>query len=249
MMPTTGTTRTKGKKRRGTLSLLASALLTVGMLPAMANASDAPSYPDTDDPRFTLQTNEELSNGVELLRNLPKVGPLTATNSDMAFTGDYAIQGNYSGFNVIDVSDAANPQIRTQVVCPGGQGDVNVYGDLMFTSVEQNNGRVDCGTQGNPGGAQEDRFRGIRIWDISDLDNPVQLGGIQTCRGSHTNRLVEDPNDPDHVYLYNSGTSGQRDAAEKVHTPEGFVDGRCGRGLDDPNPSSHMIEIIKVPLL
>lgn len=243
------TARARSRHRlRGPLAVVSAALLGLTLAPGAAQAAPEPHLPDTDDPRFHLSQNEPLGHNMELLSNTPKVAPLTATNSDMAFTGDYVIQGNYSGFNVVDISDPANPTVRTSVLCPGGQGDANVYGNLLFTSVEQTNGRVDCGTQGNPAGAQDERMRGVRIWDIADLDNPVQVAVIQTCRGSHTNRLVEDPNDPDHVYIYNNGTAGQRNAAEKVHTPEGFVDGRCGRGLDDPNPSTHMIEIIKVPV-
>ena len=59
-----------------------------------------------------------------------------------------------------------------------------------------------------------ERFRGVRIFDISDLDNPVQLPGVQTCRGSHTHTLVTDPDDPENIYIYNSGTAGVRPAAE-----------------------------------
>ncbi len=230
--------------------MVSAALLGLSLAPGAAQAAADPNLPDTEDPRFQLSQNEQLGHNMELLSNMPKTAPLTATNSDMAFTGDYAIQGNYSGFNIIDLSDPANPTIRTTVVCPGGQFDANVYGDLLFTSVEQANGRLDCGTEGAGPADQPnpERMRGVRIWDISDLDNPVQVAAIQTCRGSHTNRMVEDPNDPDHVYIYNNGTAGQRHQAEAVHTPEGLVDGRCGRGLDDPNPSTHMIEIIKVPV-
>ena len=99
-------------------------------------------------------------------------------------------------------------------MCPGGQGDVSVFGDLLFMSVEETRGRIDCGTQGAPGGVNPERFRGVRIFDISDLDNPVQLPGVQTCRGSHTHTIVTDPDDPDNVYIYNSGTAGVRPAAE-----------------------------------
>ena len=92
------------------------------------------------------------------------------------------------------------------MLCPGGQGDVSVYKNLMFMSVEMPNGRLDCGTQGfapnpptaagqRPGlpAANKDRFRGVRIFDISDIRNPKQVGAVQTCRGSHTHTLVNDP--------------------------------------------------------
>jgi hypothetical protein len=77
------------------------------------------------------------------------------------------------------------------MVCPGGQGDVSVYKNLMFMSVEMPNGRLDCGAQGfTPGtgqglpAADKDRFRGVRIFDISDIKNPKQVAAVQTCRGS-----------------------------------------------------------------
>ncbi|KAB7743821.1 hypothetical protein GA707_10010 [Nostocoides sp. F2B08] len=240
------------RRLRAPFALAAAAALGMTVLPAGATAD--PNLPSTDDPRYSLEGDDSASLGADLLANLPNTAPLdtdTYINSDMAFTGDHVIQGSYGGFNVIDVSDPANPFVRTSVLCPGSQGDVNVYGDLMFTSVQAATARVDCGTEGaGPSSVPNpERARGVRIWDISDLDNPVQLAVIQTCRGSHTNRLVEDPNDPDHVYIYNSGTSGQRAAGEAVHTPDGLQSGRCGQlDASGENPSQWMIEVIKVPL-
>lgn len=231
--------------------------LVLGLLPAMASAQD---HPSTDDPRYELAPGLEDAETASLgmthigmvgkwetpFWNPDNIGSIGWANSDMAFTRGHVIQGNWRGFQVYDVRDPANPVLRTSVLCPGGQGDVNVYGDLLFHSVEETSGRVDCGTTPPD---EETRFRGVRIWDISDLDNPVQVALIQTCRGSHTHRLVEDPDDPEHVYIYVSGTAGQRSSSEKVHTPEGYVDGRCGRtSPDDPNPSQWMIEVIKVPV-
>src|SRR5690606_1576076 len=102
----------------------------------------------------------------------------------------------------------------TSVICPGGQGDMTIYGSLLFMSVEQTNARVDCGTEGAPGSANPDRFRRARIFDVSDVTHPLQVAAVQTCRGSHTHTLVTSPNDPDNVYVYNSGTAGVRPAEE-----------------------------------
>lgn len=229
-------------------------LMITGLIAATAGAQT------TDDPRFGLgwgfldaETAESGLTQVGHFRkqdtpffNPASIGSIAFANSDLAFTGDHLIQGNWRGFQIFDISDAANPQLRTSVLCPGGQGDLTVYGKLMFHSVEEASGRIDCGTT-TPNA--QTRFRGVRIWDISDLDNPVQVGGIQTCRGSHTHRLVEDPNDPDHVYIYVSGTAGQRSSAEFVHTPNGFVNGRCGQtSAAGSNPSQWMIEVAKVPV-
>lgn len=252
----------RGAARRS-MGILAAIGLVLGMLPALATAQDL--YPDPDDPRAGLDAGyedaESVTSGMDHIAHFKKsdtpffdpenLGSFAFANSDAAFTGEHYIQGNWRGFQVFGIADPANPTLRTSVLCPGGQGDTNVHGNLLFHSVEDTTGRVDCGAEGagpvnvpNP-----DRFRGVRIWDISDLDNPVQVAAIQTCRGSHTHRLVEDPNDPSTVYVYNSGTAGQRHADEAVHTPEGFLDGRCGQ--TDPegeNPSQWMIEVIKVPL-
>jgi hypothetical protein len=146
---------------------------------------------------------------------------LAFANSDLAFQGDHLFQGNFYGVSVYDISDPANAKLLTTMVCPGGQGDVSVYKNLMFMSVEMPNGRVDCGAQGfapeappaagqqSEGlpAAQKDRFRGVRIFDISDIRNPKQVAAVQSCRGSHTHTLVTDPNDKENVYIYISGTS------------------------------------------
>ncbi len=143
-------------------------------------------------------------------------------------------------------------------MCPGGQGDVSVYKNLLFMSVEMPNGRLDCGTQGFPPepppppgeekekkrrlpAPQKDRFRGVRIFDISDIRNPQQVAAVQTCRGSHTHTLVQDPNDKDNVYIYVSGASF-------VRQPEELA-GCSGEKPDkDPNTALFRIDVIKVPV-
>ncbi len=179
---------------------------------------------------------------------------LAFANSDMAFQGNHLFLGNFYGMNIFDIADPANPKLLTSMLCPGGQGDVSVYKNLMFMSVEMQNGRLDCSTDGfppnpppaagqNPGppAAQKDRFRGVRIFDISDIKSPKQVGAVQTCRGSHTHTLVTDPNDKDNVYIYVSGTSFVRPDAELAG---------CSDGTPDKNPDTALfrIEVIKVPV-
>jgi hypothetical protein len=177
-------------------------------------------------------------------------------NSDLAFQGNHLFQGNFYGVNIFDISNPAQTKLVTSLVCPGGQGDVSVYKNLLFMSVEATNGRLDCGTQGfppeppPPAGeertrrlpvAQKDRFRGVRIFDISDIKNPKQVAAVQTCRGSHTHTLVVDPNDKENVYVYVSGTSFVRQAEE--------LPGCSGEKPDkDPNTALFRIEVIKVPV-
>ncbi len=157
---------------------------------------------------------------------------LAFANSDLAFQGNHLFQGNFYGVSIYDISNPAKTSLLTSMVCPGGQGDVSVYKNLLFMSVEMPNGRLDCGTQGFPPAppqpsppageerkptlpaAQKDRFRGVRIFDISDVRNPKQVAAVQTCRGSHTHTLVVDPNDKENVYIYVSGTSFVRQSEE-----------------------------------
>ncbi len=184
---------------------------------------------------------------------------LAFAHSDLAFQGNHLFLGNFYGMNIYDISNPAKPTLLTSMVCPGGQGDPSVYKNLLFMSVEMPNGRLDCGTEGfpppppkpspspgaepqfSPPPAQKDRFRGVRIFDISDIKNPKQVAAVQTCRGSHTHTLVVDPNDKENVYIYVSGTSF-------VRQPEELA-GCSGEKPDkDPNTALFRIEVIKVPL-
>ena len=162
-------------------------------------------------------------------------------NSDLAFSGTHLFMGNFHGFNTYDVEIARKPKLLASAVCPGGQGDVSVHGNLLFMSVEQTRGRIDCGTQGIQDKVSAERFRGIRIFDISDLGKPRQIAAIQTCRGSHTHTLVPDPKDPGNLYVYGSGTSLVR-SAEELAGCSGLKPG------EDPNTALFSIDVIKVPL-
>ena len=235
-------------RRRG---LAAAGALLLGASLLTATAAAAEDDPRVDLPPGYLDAVPEMSN-IELLESLPRVAPFDAApgnfgfvNSDLAFTGDHAIVGNFNGFQVYDIADAEAPTLRSAFVCPGGQGDVSVYGDLLFMSVEETRGRIDCGSQGAPGPVNTERFRGVRIFDISDIDNPVQLPGVQTCRGSHTHTLVTDPDDPDNIYIYNSGTSGVRSSAELAGCENAAL---TTAPVTTGNPTQWRIDVIKVPL-
>jgi hypothetical protein len=216
---------------------------------------------DPDDPKVQKMLSQMGSNN---LAKMPKplhlvLAQLAFANSDLAFQGHYLFQGNFYGVNIYDISNPAKASLVTSMVCPGGQGDVSVYKNLLFMSVEQPNGRIDCSTQGFPPEppptpeeekekkrhvpvAQAERFRGVRIFDISDIKNPKQVAAVQTCRGSHTHTLVIDPNDKDNVYIYVSGTSF-------VRRPEEMPGCSSGEEPDkDPNTALFRIDVIKVPL-
>ena len=228
--------------------LLAAAGCLVG-----ATAGAAQDAAPGADPRVGLAPGwhdaaSAISN-LELLASVPKgvgfVNPDSAfgsgyTNSDIAFTGNYAIQGNYRGFQIYDIEDPLNPTLRTAVVCPGGQGDPSVFGNLLFISVQALSARLDCGTQGVADSISAERFRGVRIFDISDIRSPRQVAAVQTCRGSHTHTLVEDPRDDENIYIYVQGTGSVR--------PREELEGCSSLGAEDPNTSYFRIEVIRVPL-
>jgi len=253
---------------------------------------------DADDPKVK-KTLGQLGMPDAMMAKMPKpfqlvIAQLAFANSDLAFQGNHLFQGNFYGVNIFDISDPAKASLLTTMVCPGGQGDVSVYKNLMFMSVEMPNGRLDCGTEGFPPepapadeakdkdkdkddkktdadkdkdadqsksadadknkdkdkqqerarrlpAAQKDRFRGVRIFDISNIKEPKQVAAVQTCRGSHTHTLVVDPNDKDNVYIYVSGTSF-------VRQPEELA-GCSGEKPDkDPNTALFRIDVIKVPV-
>ena len=216
------------------------------------------SATSADDPRVKKMIGQlGIGNPAKMPKELQLViAQLAFANSDFAFQGDHLFQGNFYGINIYDIANPAKPSLLTSLLCPGGQGDVSVYKNLLFMSVEMPNGRMDCGTQGFPPEpppaaghekerhvpvAQKDRFRGVRIFDISDIKNPKQVAAVQTCRGSHTHTLVVDPNDKDNVYIYVSGTSF-------VRQPEELA-GCSGEKPDkDPNTALFRIEVIKVPV-
>ena len=256
---------------------------------------------DPDDPKVERIVGQL---GMGGNKKIPKpalllIAQLAFANSDLAFQGNHLFQGNFYGVSIFDIADPAKATLLTSLVCPGGQGDVSVYKNLLFMSVEMPNGRLDCGVEGFPPEppppadedkdkdkdkdsakdegaaqanakgsdqdkdsdkdkdkdknkaeekkkrripvAQKDRFRGVRIFDISDIQNPKQVAAVQTCRGSHTHTLVLDPNDKDNVYIYVSGTSF-------VRQPEELA-GCSGEEPDkDPNTALFRIDVIKVPV-
>ncbi len=168
-------------------------------------------------------------------------GDRRLVNSDLAFLGNYVIQGNYSGMQIWDIANPHHPTLRTAYVCPGSQSDVSVYGHLLFVSAEATNGRIDCGLQGVADTISGERARGIRIYDISNIEHPKSLTVVQTCRGSHTNTLVTDPRDSTNVYIYVSGSAQVRPSGELAGCTSGTMN-------DDPNTALFRIEVIQVPV-
>jgi hypothetical protein len=240
--------------RRSTIAALG-ALLAAAVLTSLAAAQS------TSDPRAALSPGFDnagvAANGVELLANRMKPagffdpanpGSFGFVNSDLAFQGDHAFVGNFNGFQIYDISNPADPKIVTAVVCPGGQGEVSVYQNLLFMSVEETRGRIDCGTQGAPGAVNLERFRGVRIFDISNLAAPVQVAAVQTCRGSHTHTLLKSKHDDANLYVYVNGTAGVRSPLELAGCKSLPAGTTVATPHFDQELSQFRIEVIKVPL-
>ncbi len=189
-----------------------------------SNEDDQPAKPDEEPPPAASRSSG-----------------LNFANSDLAFKGEHLFAGNFNGFNTYDIEDPKHARLIASVVCPGGQGDVSVYGNLLIMSVEQTRGRVDCGTGGVEAPVSGERFRGVRVFDITDVRKPRQVAAVQTCRGSHTHTLVTDPKDKDNLYVYGSGTSTVRSGDELAGCSS-------ANPKDDPNTALFSIDVIQVPL-
>jgi len=249
-------------------ALAAGALAATGLLvlsPATASAQDMGMQmtEELEPPRLDWNPNDPrigLSAGWrdagEAIWNMTKLATLTRaegffnpenpgdggySNTDIAFAGDLMFQGNYNGFQIYDISNPSNPVLRTAVVCPGGQGDVSVYGNLLVMSSQETRARLDCGVEGVEETVSDIRIKGVRIFDISDIDRPRQVAAVQSCRGSHTHTILKSPNDDENLYVYIQGTSGVRPEAELAGCVGGDPE-------ENPNTALFRIEVVRVPL-
>ena len=216
------------------------------VLASFSLAPGAQAQAPSPDPRVGLGPGRtDAGEAVWNLRVLSKTPPppefAGGINSDLAFTGNYAIQGSFRGYQVWDISNPEKPVIKTAYICPASQSDVSVYQNLLFVSGEDLAARLDCGTTPVRDTVSKERLRGIRIFDISDLNKPRNVGNVQTCRGSHTHSVLVDPKDSEHVYVYVSGSSMVRSPSELPG---------CTQANPEEDPSSALLrlEVIKVPV-
>ena len=183
---------------------------------------------------------EEEESSIESLASNQRRPMLSFDNTDMAFSNDLLIAGSYHGFNIYRLEEDCIPNHITSVVCPGGQGDVSVVGNLLILSVQDTRGRLDCGLQGVSPEPSEERFRGLRIFDISNPLMPIQVGAVQTCRGSHTHSVVDSATADGKIIVYNSGTSSVRDQEEMEDCFEDIP--------GDDRTALFRIDVIEIPI-
>ncbi|GIJ24113.1 hypothetical protein Vlu01_47370 [Micromonospora lutea] len=185
--------------RRLAISLAATAALLV------AGVATAPASGAAESTTNAVPGIDEIvsSPNLQQIANIPKFGGFaseSAYNSDLAFQGDYVFAGNYNGFNVFDISDPTSPQVVSQVVCVGAQGDPSVFGNLLFLAVDSPRSDDSCNSSSGST-AQESSWEGVRIFDISDKANPRYIKSVRTDCGSHTLTLVPSKDDQS-VYVY-----------------------------------------------
>jgi hypothetical protein len=220
---------------------------TTSTSPAPAASTAGPAItirPPSPDPRVGLRAGRnDAAEALWNMRLLSKTPPppdfANSINSDLAFTGNLVIQGSFNGYQVWDISNPSQPTLKKGFVCPASQSDVSVYRNLLFVSGEDLAARIDCGTTPVRDTVSRERLRGIRIFDISDINNPRNVGNVQTCRGSHTHSVLVDPRDQENVYVYISGSAPPRSPTELPG---------CVSNPNDPMTALFRIEVIKVPL-
>ncbi|PZG19958.1 hypothetical protein C1I95_10495 [Micromonospora craterilacus] len=193
--------------RRLAVSLAATGALLLGAVGAASPVSAAAN---------TIPAVDEIvsSSNLQQIANVPKFGGFaseSAYNSDLAFQGNYVFAGNYNGFNVFDVSDPTSPQVVSQVVCVGAQGDPAVFGDLLFLAVDSPRSDDSC-SSGSGSVNNAAHWEGVRIFDISDKANPRYIKSVRTDCGSHTLTLVPSKDDKS-VYVYVQSYSPSNNAA------------------------------------
>jgi hypothetical protein len=240
------------RRRAGTANPVRGPLLALFSF-LLAPAVGAQETSTTSDPRVGLRagiTNAGVSaKNMTLVANRPRadslhpenLSGLTYANSDLAFRGNYVYQGNFSGFQIWDVSNPRSPVLRSTYVCATGQGDPSIYGNLLFISAESNGNRVDCGSQGVQDTVSADRMKGVRIFDVSNPTRPRVVGNLQNCRGSHTHTVLPDPRDEGSVLVWMSGSSNVRSGSELTGCSSGTLE-------ENPNTAQFRIDIFRVPL-
>lgn len=177
---------------------LAACAVGVLVFPAAASADHA------DRVDLRLEALGHSPNPASFLPEGDPPGPAPAEiNSDLAFWGNLAFNGNYDGFRIIDIADPQNPQEISHTRCQGNQGDIIVWGNVLVRSW--NSPAPEGATcDGEP---VPQHFEGLHVFDISDPADPRLLGRLELPCGSHTLTAVPDPENG-RLLVYNNPAGG-----------------------------------------
>jgi hypothetical protein len=139
-------------------------------------------------------------------------------HTDIAFWRKWAIQGNWNGFNIRDISDPRDPEQVSFTRCEGDQGDVLVWKNLVIRSTNSPNpGPRTCDGLPVPAG-----YEGLDIFDWSDKSDPEWLTRVPLACGSHTATAVPDARN-DRLLVYSS-SSAHSDANPNPPATCDFID-------------------------
>jgi hypothetical protein len=125
-------------------------------------------------------------------------------NSDIAFWGKLAFNGNYNGWRVIDVSDPKNPVELAHPECNGDQGDIVVWQNILVRSWNSKKATERTCL----GHTVPVRWEGVHVFDISDPMHPQLEKALELPCGSHTLTVAGISNGNLIVYSNNSSSSG-----------------------------------------
>jgi hypothetical protein len=176
--------------------------------------------------------------------------------TDIAFWGKHAFQGNWDGFNIRNIAAPGNPKQVSRTFCDGNQGDIVVWDDILVRSWNTPAGTpgafgagLTCDGQPVPAG-----FEGLHVFDISNLANPVLVADIELSArpqadsfgcGSHTATGVPDLAN-NRLLVYNSSsTSPACDWIDIISVP---LDNPAGAAFLRREPSMHTCHDIGVIL-
>ncbi|QZY29476.1 LVIVD repeat-containing protein [Nocardioides coralli] len=171
----------------------------------------------------SLAPGEQASLEMELLANIPKNGAFSdygSFSSDLAFQDDYAFAGNYNGFTVYDISKPKKPTQVAQVLCPGSQNDVSVHEDLLVLSTDSSRSNDSCDNT-SQSATMKESWEGIKVFDISDPEEPAYVAAVETKCGSHTHTLAPSK-DGDDLFVYVSSYS-PRDTFPDCQPPHDLI--------------------------
>jgi len=197
------------KKIRWSALLIAFTMLVAPGVPASAHHED--------DPRTkNLHPMGDIEEPASLFFGPPTV------HTDIAFWGKYALQGNWLGFNIRNISAPGNPKPISFTSCTGSQGDVVVWDDILVRTWDAPAGATaTCDGEPVPAG-----FEGLHVFDISDVSDPVLVGSVPLACGSHTASGVPDL-DNGRLLIYSSSSNMPCSGLDIVEVP-----------LDDPSSAS-----------
>ncbi|HVM20718.1 MAG TPA: hypothetical protein VM307_12235 [Egibacteraceae bacterium] len=149
---------------------------------------------------------------------------------------ELAAAGNYDGFRLFDIKNPDNPILVSDVQCRGPQNDVSFYRAqdrlLLIMSIDRPQTTPECATSrdtpvstGVPAceptpeipepecptavrTLAQPGFEGLRIFDVSRPETPVQIASVPTACGSHTHTTMRDQDDQRAIIYVSSYPTG-----------------------------------------